>query len=207
MTAGEASTRPAPLILLMGMMGAGKSTVGCVLAAQLGWKYVDGDDEILRRTGRSVPDLWRAEGEAAFRAEETRVLVDVATVPEPTVVALGGGAVLAPANREVITASGGMVVWLRVDVGTVLSRVGDGAGRPLLEGDAARRLSHLDAERRPVYESLAELIIDVDCLRPDEIADLIVKGLAARPQTPAAPQTFAEPQTFATRPQTKEGVS
>jgi shikimate kinase len=172
-----------PLVLLMGMMGAGKSTVGALVAEQLGWKYVDGDDEIQRRTGRSVPDLWRAEGESAFRAEEARVLVDVAAAWEPTVVALGGGAVVAAANREVITSSDGMVVWLRVRVDTALGRVGDGAGRPLLEGDAARRLSRLDAERRPVYESLAHVIIDVDGLDPQELADRIVKELAARPET------------------------
>jgi shikimate kinase len=183
MTTVGAGSRRTALVLLMGMMGAGKSTVGSVLAEQLGWTYVDGDEEIRRRTGRSVPDLWRAEGESAFRAEEGRVLVDVATALEPTVIALGGGAVLAAANRDVITSSGGLTVWLRVRVETLLGRVGDGVGRPLLEGDAAAHLSRLDLERRPLYESLADVIIDADDLDPDEIADRIVQELAGRPET------------------------
>lgn len=163
-------------ILLIGMMGAGKSTTGQLLADRLGWRYLDSDAEILRRTGRSVPEIWHQSGEAAFRAEEAAVLADAVSSPDPVVVSVAGGAVLDPANRERIAAAG-LVVWLRADPGTLAGRVGAGDGRPLLERDPAASLARLDAERRPLYRQLADVSVDVDNVPPDEVVDAV---LAAR---------------------------
>ena len=169
-------------ILLVGMMGAGKTTVGARLAARLGWRYLDSDAEILARTGRSVPEIWHQSGEAAFRREEAAVLADAVTSPDPVVVSVAGGAVLDPANRRAIEGAG-LVVWLRADPATLAARVGAGEGRPLLEDDPAGALRRLDAVRRPVYESLADAAVDVDGAGPDEVVDAVLAvrtELAAR---------------------------
>lgn len=163
-------------VLLIGMMGAGKSTTGHLLAARLGWPYLDSDDEIARQTGRTVPEIWKADGEAAFRAEESRVLAEATTSDGPAVVAVAGGAVLDPDNRARIRA-GGLVVWLRADPAVLAARVGAGAGRPLLEGGPAEALRRLSAVRDPIYQELAHLSFDVDRLSPPEVVDRIVSAL------------------------------
>jgi shikimate kinase len=163
-------------VLLIDMMGAGKSTTGHLLAARLGWPYLDSDDEIARQTGRTVPEIWKADGEAAFRAEESRVLAEATTSDGPAIVAVAGGAVLDPANRARIRA-GGLVVWLRADVAVLAARVGAGAGRPLLEGGPAEAIRRLTAVRDPIYQELADLSFDVDRLSPPEVVDRIVAAL------------------------------
>src|SRR5437762_14381613 len=112
------------------MMGVGKTTVGVVVARRLGWCYRDCDAEIIRTTGLSVPDIFKVHGEAAFRAEESRVLATATTSDVPVVVAVAGGALRDPENRSRVRQAG-FVVWLRATVGTMASRVGWGSGRPL----------------------------------------------------------------------------
>jgi shikimate kinase len=165
-----------PRVLLIGMMGAGKTTTGRLLAERLHWPYLDSDDEIERQTGRTVPEIWKAEGEAAFRAEETRVLAEATASSGPVVVSVAGGAVLDPVNRERIRA-GGLVVWLRAEVATLAERVGTGTGRPLLEGGPAAALARLSARRAPIYAELAEIVFDVDLLPPPRVVDGIVGAL------------------------------
>jgi shikimate kinase len=163
-------------VLLIGMMGAGKSTTGKLLAARLGWPYLDSDDEIVRQTGRTVPEIWRADGEPAFRAEEARVLAEATTSEGPVVIAVAGGAVLDPGNQAHIR-SAGLVVWLRADVAVLADRVGAGTGRPLLDDGPAAALEHLSAVRAPVYADLADLVFDVDRLSPAQVVDRIVAAL------------------------------
>ncbi|MDQ6840006.1 MAG: shikimate kinase [Actinomycetota bacterium] len=167
-----------PRILLIGMMGAGKSTVGSALGERLGWPYLDSDQEIVRRRGLTVPEIWRTEGEPAFRVEESSVLREAAATPEPVVVAVAGGALLEAGNRAVV-GHAGLVVWLRAELATLADRVGSGDGRPLLDGDARAALARLYEQRRPVYAAVAELIVDVDGRRPDEVVDVIVEALRA----------------------------
>jgi shikimate kinase / 3-dehydroquinate synthase len=172
-----------PRVLLIGMMGAGKSTSGHLLAKRLGWPYLDSDEEIRRQTGRTVPEIWKADGEAAFRAQESRVLAQAATSDGPAVISVAGGAVLDPANRALI-AKAGLVVWLRCDVAVLAGRVGSGAGRPLLEGGPQAALARLTAARAPIYEQLADLIFDVDRLSPPQVVDRIVVTLRSRGMAP-----------------------
>jgi shikimate kinase len=163
-------------VLLIGMMGAGKSTTGQLLAARLGWPFLDSDDEVVRLTGRTIPEIWKADGEAAFRAEERRVLASAATSDGPVVIGVAGGAVLDPDNRARIRKAG-LVVWLRADVAALAARVGEGAGRPLLEEGPADAMRRLSLARAPVYAELAELTIDVDRLSPRQVVDRIMTAI------------------------------
>jgi shikimate kinase len=168
-----------PRVLLIGMMGAGKSTTGHLLSKRLGWPYLDSDDEIQRQTGRSVPEIWKEDGEAAFRAQESRVLAEATTSDFPVVIAVAGGAVLDPENRARIRGAG-LVVWLRCDVAVLAARVGAGAGRPLLEGGPAAAMERLTEVRAPIYADLADLALDVDLMPPPQVVDEIVGALRER---------------------------
>lgn len=165
-----------PRVLLIGMMGAGKTTTGRLLADRLHWPYFDSDDEVERQTGRTVPEIWKADGEAAFRKEEARVLTQACESPGPAVVSVAGGAVLDLENRALIRRSG-LTVWLRAQVPTLAMRVGRGDGRPLLDGGPAAALTRLSAEREPLYAELADLVFDVDRMSPPQVVDQIVEAL------------------------------
>ncbi|MGH9207116.1 MAG: shikimate kinase [Acidimicrobiales bacterium] len=160
-------------MFLIGMMGAGKSTIGALLAEQLGWRHLDSDAEVQRLTGRTVPEIFAADGEAAFRRHESLVLAQATDCKSSVVVSVAGGAVLDSGNRARLRKSG-LVVWLRADVATLASRVGDGAGRPLLGEDVSAALSRLYEQRRPLYEELAQVTVDVDGLLPEQAAVLIM---------------------------------
>jgi shikimate kinase len=185
-----AAPAPAPAfaagrLLLVGMMGAGKTTVGAELAAILGWRYVDSDAQVEDATGRTVPEIFAADGEQAFRRHESAALRAALGDPEPSVVSVAGGAVLDPANRAMLRA-GGTVVWLRARVDTLAERVGDGAGRPLLGGDPAAALTHLSLEREPLYVEVADAIVDVDDLSPADVVDEVLGVVRDLPVGPAS---------------------
>lgn len=163
-------------LVLVGMMGCGKTTVGRQLAARLGWAFLDSDAMVEASTGSTVPELFVARGEAAFRAEESRVLAEALDAPGPTVLSAAGGTVLSPDNRALLAR--GMVVWLRADPSTLAARVGSGTGRPLLDDDPAAALVALDAVRRPLYEEVADVVIDVDDLDPATVVDRILAATA-----------------------------
>jgi len=166
------------------MMGAGKSTVGPALARRLGRRFVDSDAEIEREAGRSIPELFESEGEAAFRLRERAVIE--ALLGQGAVVALGGGAVAQPGIRELL-ARDGTLVYLRARPELLLDRLGDCRKRPLLAGlDREARLARLVAllgERREAYES-AEVVVDTGPGPVDEV----VAALAARLGDPADPR-------------------
>jgi shikimate kinase len=166
-----------PRILLVGMMGAGKTTAGELVAERLGWAYRDSDADVEATTGLTVPELFARHGEAAFRAAEADALARACAGPDPVVVSVAGGAVLSPANRELIAESG-TVVWLRARPETLAARVGDGRGRPLLDDDPAAALVELSAVRSPLYKEVAQIVIDVDELSAPEVASRIVEQVA-----------------------------
>lgn len=163
-------------ILLIGMMGAGKTTVGRRLAEHLGWRYLDSDEEVETSTGRTVREIFESDGEDAFRVEETRVLREALLAPGQCVISVAGGAVLSSDNR-VLIADGGTVVWLRAATTTLAARVGGDDHRPLLGDDPAAALDRLYAVRRPLYEQLADVTVDVDDISPDEAVRTIVAAL------------------------------
>jgi shikimate kinase len=169
-------TTPAgPRVVLVGPMGAGKTTVGRLLADRWGVPFSDTDDEVERVEGRSVSDIFVESGEEHFRALE-RAAVARALSGHPGVLALGGGAVMAQETRRAI--GGRPVVFLRVGLTDAAARVGLGASRPLLLGNVRGRLKALLDERTPVYESLAVAVVDTDGRTPEEVADLVEGALS-----------------------------
>ncbi len=165
-------------LLLVGMMGSGKTTVGRLLAERLGWRHLDSDAQVESATGRTVRAIFQEDGEPAFRREEKRALEQALSAGVAEVVSVAGGVVLDPGNRDLLRRSG-TVVWLRARPSTLARRVVTDPGlgpdhRPLLEGDTAARLAELDAVRRPLYREVAGIVVDVDDLSPDEVAERIL---------------------------------
>ncbi len=160
------------IVYLVGMPGAGKSTVGRELAGQLGVPFVDLDGEIEREAGAAVTDIFRDEGEAAFRALEAAALVK-ASMQDPSVVACGGGVVLEPANRITLRNTG-VAVYLDVPLDELRRRVRPASDRPLIrqEGDLERLL----ASRGPLYREFAAHVVD-GTADPGVVAAAIVEEL------------------------------
>lgn len=163
-------------VLLIGMMGAGKTTVGRLVADRLGWPYLDSDTEVEEATGHTVAELFAEGGESSFRAAESEALARALEGDGPAVVSVAGGAVLDPANRSLLRRSG-TVVWLRADPATLAARVGEGAGRPLLAGDPVASLVRLDAVRRPLYAEVAHAAVDVDGASPEAVAEAVLAAV------------------------------
>jgi shikimate kinase len=165
-------------VWLVGMMGAGKSTVGAALARRLGVRFVDTDAEVVREAGASVAEIFEREGETAFRWRERRAIEALRS--EPCVVALGGGAIAQPGAADLLRKSG-TVVYLRARPESLAARVGRAAGRPLLAGASAdeqlERLRTLLAERAPYYES-ADLVVDTDGAAVGEVVERVAGALA-----------------------------
>jgi shikimate kinase len=146
-------------IFLVGLMGAGKTSVGKLLARRLGKAFYDCDQEIERATGVKIPVIFEIEGEAGFRAREARMLAELA-VRSDIVLATGGGAVLSAENRKLL-AGNGVVVYLRAVVADLWQRTRHDRNRPLLKTDEPiARLEQLFAERDPLYRGIADIIVD-----------------------------------------------
>jgi shikimate kinase len=146
-------------IFLVGPMGAGKTTIGRRVAESLGLDFLDTDEEVERRTGTTISIIFEIEGEAGFRKREHQALSDL-TARQGVVLATGGGAVMLPENRELLR-SRGTVVYLRTSVAEQLRRTRSSTHRPLLQGDdPEQRLRELALAREPLYESVADLVVE-----------------------------------------------
>lgn len=150
---------PAPNLVLIGPMGAGKSSLGRSLATRLGLAFVDSDERLEQIAGASVQVIFEVEGEAAFRSRETQVLGELMQA-EGQVVSTGGGAVLSAENRALLRQRG-FVVYLQVDIERQLQRLARDHTRPLLAGGGRRQtLEALAAQRNPLYEEIADLVFE-----------------------------------------------
>ena len=166
-------------LYLVGMMGAGKSTVGRLLARRLKLRFIDCDHEIERRCGVAVPLIFDIEGEAGFRARESQVLEEL-TALQNVVLATGGGAVLDAANRKRL-AAGGTVVYLCAKPESLFERVKHDRNRPLLAtGDPLTRLRELYVQRDPLYREVADLVVDTGRQSVQTLARTLVDQLAVR---------------------------
>ncbi|MGA7486090.1 MAG: shikimate kinase, partial [Xanthobacteraceae bacterium] len=165
-------------IVLVGMMGAGKSSVGRRVALRLGIPFVDADTEIEKAAGMAISDIFAVRGEAEFRAGETRVIFRLLE-SGPQILATGGGAFINPETRAAIAAKG-ISIWLKADFDVLMKRIRRRHDRPLLRtADPAATLRTLLEEREPVY-ALADLTVQSREVTHDKIVDEIVSALVGR---------------------------
>jgi len=162
-------------VLLVGMMGSGKTTVGRSLATMLGWRYLDNDEQLRVVTGADTRTVQEREGEAALRRAESAALSIALTSAGPLVASVAAGVVLDPLDRARLR-SGGFVVWLRARIETLADRVA-GTDRPWLGDDAGAALSRLYAGRADLYAAVADLVVDVDALPAQLVAERIAAAL------------------------------
>ena len=163
-------------IFLVGMMGAGKTTIGRSLARKLGLTFVDADKELVARTGAAVATIFEIEGEAGFRKRESALLVELAA-GENSVIATGGGVVLAGENRKVLRERG-TVIYLRARVESLWERTRHDSSRPLLATpDPRATLATLLEQREPLYLEVAHLVVDTGPQSPSALATRLAATL------------------------------
>ena len=160
--------------VLVGLMGAGKTTVGRRCAERLGRPFVDTDELVEAVVGRTVAEIFGSDGEAGFRALERVAVADACAAPDPLVIACGGGAVLDAQSRRILKANG-FVVWLQATTDHLAARVGGGDERPLLAGGAARdHLERLGEQRGHLYEAVADVAVTTDDRDVDAVCDAVL---------------------------------
>jgi len=165
-------------LVLVGLMGAGKSTVGARCANRLGRAFVDTDELVVAMAGMPFDDIWAAEGEQGFRVRERAAVADAVASPVPLVISCGGGAVLDADNRRRLRATG-VVVLLDATPEALASRLTYDDSRPLLRsGDRTATLERLRAQRAPAYEAAAHATVDTAGRTIDEVADAVLEEYA-----------------------------
>ena len=165
-------------LVLVGMMGVGKSTVGRIVAAELDRPLFDSDEMIEERTGRTVREIWSTDGEEAFRALETDTLLEALAEPDASVIAAAGGVVLSDVNRAALRGADAHVVWLLADVEVLVERVRNGMHRPLLDDDPEGVLRALHEVRAPLYQEVADAVVSVDHRSPQDVAKAVLRCCA-----------------------------
>jgi shikimate kinase len=166
-------------LVLVGLMGAGKSTVGQRCAALLDRPFVDTDELVVASAGMPFDDIWSAEGEQGFRLRERLAVADAAASPTPLVISCGGGSVLDAENRRALRARG-VVVWLLASPTELASRLVHDDSRPLLAGgDKTATLERLSSLREPAYEAAAHVQVPTDGRTPDDIAATVLQEFGA----------------------------
>lgn len=187
-----AASKPDNSIVLVGLMGAGKTCIGRRLAGRLGLPFADADAEIEAAAGCSVEEIFAQHGEAAFRDGEHRVILRLLS-ERPCVLSTGGGAFMDPRTRAAIRAKG-IAVWLRADLDLMLKRTGRRNNRPLLKtGDPRQILARLMAERYPVYAE-ADIVVDSMDGPPEVTVGNVDRALAAFQSRQAARPAEVETQ-------------
>ena len=163
----------APRIILIGPMGSGKTTIGALLAEKMGATFRDTDQLIELDAGKSVSQIFLDEGEEAFRTVEKRVLRQE-LLSDGTVLALGGGAPISIDAQSALRAISSYIIFLDISLSTVAPRIGFNRDRPLLLDNPRGQWQKLMESRRPIYELLADLTVNVDGKSEDEIVDEVL---------------------------------
>ncbi|MEU1576127.1 shikimate kinase [Streptomyces collinus] len=163
-----------PLVVLVGPMGVGKSTVGQLLAERLGVSYRDTDDDIVAEQGRTIAEIFVDEGESAFRAIE-KTAVHRALAEHDGILALGGGAILDSGTRALL--AGQRVAYLSMDVEEAVKRTGLNAARPLLAVNPRKQWRELMEARRHLYEEVATAVVATDGRTPEEVTEAALDAL------------------------------
>ena len=173
---------PSASLFLIGPRGSGKTTVARLLAERLGWEWVDADDVLERRAGRSVREVFAAEGEAGFREREAAVVAELCGL-ERHVIATGGGVILREDNRHRLR-EGGHVVWLTADPETLWQRTQNDPStaerRPALHGGGREEVAEVLRAREALYRACADFAVDTSGKSPGEIAEEILAGVGSR---------------------------
>lgn len=162
-------------LVLIGMMGSGKTTVGRIAAERLGRPFFDSDTVIEARTGRTVRQIFADEGEDAFRTLETQVLAEALDSPEPAVIAAAGGVVLRAENRAALRQAKARVIWLCADPVLLADRVRSGGHRPLLDADPEGTLRQMWVDREALYREVADAIVGVDGRSVYEVVEAVLR--------------------------------
>jgi shikimate kinase len=168
---------PPVRVVLLGMMGSGKSSVGRALSLRTGWPFVDNDALVEQATGRTARELLAASGEAAMRVAESAALATGLSLPGPVIVATAAGTILDADHRRRI-AEAGFVVWLRAPASVLAARAVGARHRPWLDEDPEGWFDHTVAERDPLYAEIADLVVDTSLAAPDAAAEAIMAALA-----------------------------
>lgn len=168
---------PPANVVLIGFMGAGKSSVGRLLARRLGRCFVETDDMIVAREGRSIPEIFRADGEERFRQLEAETL-ELLALKSGNVIATGGGLPCREGRLEALRALG-TVVWLKGDLDALLSRARRAGARPMLDGRSTEEIRALYGQREPYYRQ-ADVVVDTTGLGVDQVVTRLVGELRGR---------------------------
>ena len=177
--AQKALLNQAPNIYLIGLMGAGKSTAGRLLAQTMGREFYDSDDEIVKRTGASIPTIFEIEGEVGFREREQRMIAELCA-KKSVILGTGGGAILREANREALKNTG-WVVYLSTSPERLINRTRYDKNRPLLQtANPLSVLTQLYEVRHPIYQDLADIVITTGAGHVTHVVAHIIEQLIAR---------------------------
>lgn len=185
-------------LVLVGMTGVGKSTIGVHLARTLNRRFIDLDRYICDKTGRTIPQIFAEKGEPGFRSLESRALLDCLAMGSDVVLATGGGAVTQAPNREALKADP-LVVWLHADVEALLGRVGSDQGRPLLRADPRGTLTSLSSSREPWYQEVADVVIQTDGFPISEVVQMVASRVCFDTEVPTIVQGSPTPMTAETK--------
>lgn len=170
-------------VVLVGMMGSGKTAVGRRVAARMGARFHDTDEMVVVRAGKPVRRVFEEDGEAEFRRLESESLLEALASPGDGVIAAAGGSVISAENRAALRSGASCVVWLDADVATLVGRTRGAAHRPLIDDDPSARLDDLDKARRPIYDEICSVRIDTVGKSLDEVVAETLAAVAAEVAT------------------------
>ena len=168
------SDNTSKMIVLIGLMGSGKTTVGRALAERLNLSFRDSDETVEKTANTSVREIFENQGEEIFRKLESQALLDLCAENSPIVLAVAGGAIISQSNRDLLQKNARCIVWLDAPTPTLISRTGRGKHRPLLDGDPVGSLNKMRLDREPLYQQVATHHLVTKSLSIVEVVDQII---------------------------------